>query len=296
MTLTQLETFLEIAKSGSFSLAAEHLGYAQSTVTMQMKQLEDELQVPLFDRLGKKTLLTSFGERLVEHSEKMLEIRRDILSDLTADREPAGLLKIGISESLCYGNFPNLLLKFEQAFPKVEIRLSFVTHDSFPALLKNGGLDLVYTLNPLIEKDELRLVGKKEESLGFYVSVNHPLAKRKSICETDLKDAKLLVTGHNCSFRKMLLASLEDKKIAPNIVLETSSKEILKQFAINELGIAFLPDMSAIEEVKEGKLIRLNWTGRQFPIYSQILIHKDKRISKALEALIDTLQQSAPND
>ena len=73
----------------------------------------------------------------------------------------------------------------------------------------------------------------------------------------------------------MLITALKKHGVTPRIELETSSKEILKQFAINDLGVTFIPDMSAMDEMENGKLVKLNWTGASFPIYSQILIHND---------------------
>lgn len=110
MTIIQLTTFLEIASLGNFSLAAESLGYAQSTVTMQIKQLEEELGVELFDRLGKSVVLTAAGARLIGYAEKMKQLEREILLDIPISDEPNGTLKIGVSETLCYHLFPQYLL------------------------------------------------------------------------------------------------------------------------------------------------------------------------------------------
>lgn len=289
MTITQLMTFLKIAETGNFSAAANELGYAQSTVTMQIKQLEDELGVMLFDRLGKSVSLTAAGERLLVHARKMQQLEREILADVPMSDEPSGVLKLGISESLCYNRFPPLLLAYTRANPKVDIRIQFIMHDTFPEQLKNGTLDLCYTLNPLIEREDLRLLGKTEERLCFYAAPAHPLAARKRVTEQDLTDVPLLLTAHNCSFRKMLLEDLERAGVRPRIALETSSKEILKQFAANELGVAFMPDMAAEEEVKAGTLVRLNWAGSAFPIYSQLFVHKDKNVNPAIRALVDMI-------
>ncbi|MBR5421001.1 MAG: LysR family transcriptional regulator, partial [Lachnospiraceae bacterium] len=106
MTITQLETFLNITEKGSFSAAASSLGYAQSTVTTQIKQLEEELDCRLFDRLGKTIVLTSQGERLVAYAEKMLQLEREIHLDLSDEQIPSGVFKIGVSESLCYNHVP----------------------------------------------------------------------------------------------------------------------------------------------------------------------------------------------
>ena len=287
MTIIQLDTFLSIEKTGSFSGAAAELGYAQSTVTMQMKQLEEELGCLLFDRLGKKVVLTAEGERLLEYARKMIEIEREIRLAVPEGPEPAGILRLGISESLCYNRLPDILMEYKKAYPGVTMEIHFIMHDTFPAMLKNGALDMVYTLNPLIESEELKLLYQKKESLGFYAAPKDPLVPRRAVREADLEGVPLLLTSHKCSFRAMLLSALEKRNITPRIALETTNKTILKQFAQNGLGIAFIPDMVAEDEVENGALVRLAWKGDPFPIYSQIFVHKDKHVNPAMNAFID---------
>ena len=291
MTLTQLETFMKIADRKNFTSAANDLGYAQSTVTMQIKQLEEELGSILFDRLGKTIVLTPSGERLMIYADKLLQIEREIHLEVPETAEPSGVLKLGVSESLCYNRLPQILMKYKEKHPKVEMRLQFITHDTFPELLKKGELDIVYTLNPYLQDDNLSILYKKPETLGFYASPGHPLAGKRGIKEDDLKDVPLLLTGHNCSFRHMLLVRLEQAGIYPDIVLETTSKEILKQFAMNKLGIAFMPDMAAEDEVKRKTLVRLKWKGSDFPIFSQIFIHKDKYSNIAIGDFVDMVRE-----
>ena len=131
MTITQLSTFLTIAELNSFSAAADSLGYAQSTVTTQIKQLEDELGCVLFDRLGKTISLTSSGERLIIYAEKMLQLEREIRLDVAEEENPAGVLKLGVSESLCISRFPQILMDFNKDNPRTEIRIQFVALNIF---------------------------------------------------------------------------------------------------------------------------------------------------------------------
>ncbi len=289
MTIIQLETFISIEKAGSFSGAASELGYAQSTVTMQMKQLEEELGCLLFDRLGKKVVLTAEGERLLGYALKMSQLEREIKLSVPEGDEPCGTLRLGISESLCYNSFSDILMKYKKLYPKVSIQIRFITHDTFPGYLKSGELDLVYTLNPLIESDELRLLRKKEESLGLYVAPDDSLSTKKSVNEQDLNGVPLLLTSRNCSFRAMFLDSLNKHGIHPVIALETTNKSILKRFAQNGLGAAFIPDMVAENELRDGSLKRLNWSGDDFPICSQIFVHKDKHLSPAIKTFIEMI-------
>jgi len=257
---------------------------------MQIKQLEEELGSDLFNRLGKTISLTPAGERLVVYAEKLLQLDREIHLEVPDQAEPAGIIKLGVSESLCYNRCPRILMQYRKKYPKIDIRLQFITHDSFLELLKKGELDIVYTLNPFIEDDNIVLLYKHSETLGFYVYPEHELAKRSKVKEDDLKDVPLLVTSHNCSFRHMLVTDLFHKGIVPSIAIETSSKEILKQFAISGMGVAFMPDMTVVTERENRSLVRLDWAGDDFPIYSQIFIHKDKCVTGAVEGFLDLVR------
>ena len=293
MTLTQLGTFLKIAETGNFTTAANLLGYAQSTVTTQIKQLETELNCLLFERLGKSIALTPEGERLQGYAEKVLQMEREILLEVPAVREPVGMIKLGVSESLCYNRLPQSLMAYRKKYPGVDIRIQFIDHETFPDQLKKGALDLVYTLNPLMEHPDLAILHKKREQLGFYAAPGYLLTGEDKITEKDLTGIPLLLTSHHCSFRQMLLDDLAQASVTPQIALETSSKEILKQFALNEMGVAFMPEMAAEEEIKKKRLVKLNWQGNDFPIYAQIYIHKDKHVSKAIAELVNMISEGA---
>ena len=291
MTITQLGTFLKIVETKNFTAAAGMLGYAQSTVTTQIRQLEEELGCLLFDRLGKTVSLTPEGERLSARAEKMLQLEREIMLEVPA-AEPAGTLKLGVSESLCYNRLPRLLMAYKKMYPRMEIQLSFIMHDTFPAQLKKGILDAAYSLNPAEVCPDLVMLHDRPESLGFYAAPDHPLAEKKRITEKDLAGVPLLLTSHDCSFRHMLLEDLAGASVAPHIALETSSKEILKQFAANGLGVAFMPDMAARAEADRGLLTRLGWAGNPFPVFSRLYIHRDKHVSPAIQGLADLIRQA----
>ncbi|MCR4787373.1 MAG: LysR family transcriptional regulator [Lachnospiraceae bacterium] len=286
MNNTQSETFLKLVETKSFTTTANMLGYAQSTVTTQIKQLEEELGCLLFERLGKRLVVTAEGEKLIAYAQQMLKLQREILLEVSASKTPSGIIKLGVSESFCYNRLPESLVEYKKAYPKMDIQLQFIEHDTFPGLLKSGALDLVYTLNPIMETPELSLIHKEKETLAFFASPDHPIAKKKRVKEKDLEGIPLLLTSHNCSFRHMLLQDFMDHQVTPKIEMETSSKEVLKQFAINGLGVAFMPSMVAAEEVRSGALKKIDWAGDDFPIYSQIFIHKDKHLNPAMNDLI----------
>ena len=275
MNTTQLETFLKITETQNFTAAANLLGYAQSTVTMQIKQLEEELGCLLFERLGKKVVLTPEGRKLSAYAERMMQLEREIMLEVPEAREPAGVIRLGVSESLCYHGLPQVLLEYKKKFPGVDIRLSFIMHDTFPAMLKSGALDLAYSLNPAMDYPDLEMLYEKPETLGFYASPEHFLARQEAF--SSLTDqAQEAVSGI---------------RVIKAFVQERKELAILKEFAINELGVAFMPDMVVRDETDRHLLTRLNWTGRAFPVFARIFVHKDKHVNKAIRELVDMISK-----
>lgn len=284
MNIKQLHTFLVLTEKMNFTETALQIGYAQSTITTQIKLLEEELGTPLFERLGKTIVLTAAGQRLLPYAKDMVQLEHKIISHVPESESPSGTLKIGVAESLCYTKFPKLLQDYKSLYPNVDIQLKFINHTTFPQLLQEGLLDFVYTINTAYKDDNFLIPYSQPESLDFLVSPNHPLTQCKMVVEEDIAKYPLLLTDANCNFRIMLLSDLARKGLTCKIALETSSKEILKQFAANGHGIAFIPSITAQNELADHSLVKLKWGGMQFPIMSQIIIHKNKLIMPEIEA------------
>jgi DNA-binding transcriptional LysR family regulator len=113
----------------------------------------------------------------------------------------------------------------------------------------------------------------------------------KKVNEEDMENVPLLLTSHTCSFRRMLLDDFSRHGVTPKIELETSSKEILKAFAVNGLGVAFMPSMTAEVEVREKKLKKIAWAGDDFPVFSQVFVHKDKHQNRVIEELVGLIMK-----
>lgn len=146
MELRHLITLKTIVEKGGFKKAAEHLGYAQSSVTTHIKELEEEIGKPLFDRLGRKVVLTHYGEQFLPSAIKIIELYSQALN---TDDEPTGDLIIGISESLTIDRVPPILLEYKKSYPKVNLSLRSIDTYNVVSNLQNGDIDLALVL----EKD-----------------------------------------------------------------------------------------------------------------------------------------------
>ena len=288
MELREIRTFLQIAQKQSFSKAAEALGYSQAAVTVQIKQLEEELGIHLFDRLGKKTVLTHHGEIFYRYAVTILGTVADAKKAVSASTELSGDLTIGTIESICESIFPDLLKKFHQLYPNVSVSIN-----------KNS-IDLVYLLDQPIDDKRFIKVLEAPENISFVSSSVHTLAKNDSTDLASVISHPFLLTEKNASYRFVLdryLASL-GKEIKP--FLEIGNTEFIINMLKQNAGISFLPEFAVRHEVESGILSILPVKDFHMELYRQVLYHKDKWHTGEMDAFIElakeTFQTSSVSD
>ncbi|QEH68012.1 LysR family transcriptional regulator [Cellulosilyticum sp. WCF-2] len=291
MDLKQLNTFLMISKLQSFTRAADTLNYAQSSVTTQIKLLEEELGVKLFERIGKNISLTHDGKKLIPYAQQMLKLSTDIKNNISEDEYPKGVLTIGVAESLCVIRLPEIIKEYRKLYPEVEIALKFGSCADFRRYLNDNLIDVAFSLGAKIDGSEfISEIERDEPMLLLAYPGNHLLEKEKILPE-DLEGESLILTEVGCSYRAAFERILKDEGISPRITLESGSVHAIKQFTMSGLGISLLPRVAVEEEVKSGKLIPLKWQGAEFEIVSQVLYHKNKWISPTLDAFINLCKE-----
>ncbi|WP_294351832.1 LysR family transcriptional regulator [uncultured Clostridium sp.] len=286
MDFRQLNTFLTIGKLQSFTAAASELGYAQSTITTQIKSLEDELGVKLFDRIGKNITLTHEGRKLLPYAKQMIKLSTDIKNVVFKDEKPSGTLTIGAAESLCVIRLPEILKEYRQMFPDVEVSMKFGSCADFKHLLKDNIIDVAFSLGRKIESTDFVTEVEFDEPMLLLAYPGHHLISKEEIFPEDIENEALILTETGCSYRAAFENILSEHNIKPNLVLETGSVQAIKQFTMSGLGITLLPAVSVSDEINSGKLIPLNWAGPDFGIISQVIYHKDKWISPALKEFL----------
>ena len=286
MDFRQLNTFLTIGKLQSFTTAASELGYAQSTITTQIKSLEDELGVKLFDRIGKNITLTHEGRKLLPYAKQMIKLSTDIKNVVFKDEKPSGTLTIGAAESLCVIRLPEILKEYRQMFPDVEVSMKFGSCADFKHLLKDNIIDVAFSLGRKIESTDFVTEVEFDEPMLLLAYPGHHLISKEEIFPEDIENEALILTETGCSYRAAFENILSEHNIKPNLVLETGSVQAIKQFTMSGLGITLLPAVPVSDEINSGKLIPLNWAGPDFGIISQVIYHKDKWISPALKEFL----------
>lgn len=241
MEIRLIKTFQTIVQLGNFQRAAEALQYSQPTITIQIKKLEDELGVKLFER-GKTITLTAAGRLFHERADSLLREYDDLnvaISDfLLGD---AGLVRIGASEPSASNRLPDILASFTRKKPKVQIKVTIGTTRELAEMLLEDQIDLALCNQPEPHL-ELESYPLLKEKFKLLVPSDHPLAERDDIQLKDLKNERFLFTPGSCAFR-IRVEEMITKQIGK---LRQSSIEVagitaIKYYVQSKLGIALAP-------------------------------------------------------
>ena len=287
MELREIKTFLHVAQLKSFSKAAKALGYSQAAVTIQIKQLEEELGIHLFDRIGKQTILTHQGTIFYEHAAAVMKELSRARAAVTESRELTGVLTIGTIESICASIFPPLLEQFHKAHPLVKISIVLDSPDVLLERMDKNSIDLVYLMDQRIYDHKWIKVMEEPEDIVFVSSSSHPLSGSASLSLEEIIREPFLLTEKNASYRFVLDRYLAacNQKIEP--FLEIGNTEFIIRLLKNNAGLSFLPEFSIKQEAAAGTLSILPVRDFHMCVWRQILYHKDKWVTREMEAFIE---------
>ena len=276
MEFRQLQTFVTITHAESFSRAAELLGYSQSAVTVQIRLLEEDLQVRLFDRMGKKTVLTAQGRQLLEYANRIIQEVNQAKSAIVQDTELSEPLHVGTLESLCFSKLPPLLGYFRSNYPKVPVKVTTATPKELIAMMEKNQLDLIYFLDRPRYNNNWNKELEVREPIVFVTSPESPLASRKGLRLVEILDEPFFLTEKNENYRRELDQYLESRDRVITPFLEASNTEFIIQMIRRNRGVSFLPYFAVQESVRAGQLAVLDVTDFGVAMYRQIFYHKNK--------------------
>ncbi|WP_028402084.1 LysR family transcriptional regulator [Ectobacillus panaciterrae] len=291
MESRQLNTFITVAKLNNFTKAAAYLGYSQSAITAQIQLLEKELEVHLFERLGKSISLTAEGEKFLVYAKKILELHDEAKNTLAASDVLKGTLTIGANESLCAVRLPHLLKEFHEQNQAVEIILKMENNNKCQTLLKENQVDVAFIIGQKINASEFITELELPEPLVLLAIPGHPLTTKNRVYPEDIADNTVIVAEKGCSYRNLLEKSLDDAGVAPKSIMETGSIQTIKQLTISGLGITLLPRITVEEELNRKQLIELHWGGAPFNLVTQMVYHRDKWVSTVLRTFLDLAKE-----
>jgi len=296
MEIRQLRTFQSVARHLSFNKAAGQLNYAQSSISAQILALEEELGVRLFDRLGRRILLTEAGERLLQYAEKILDLADETVTEIVGTKDPKGSLTIRIPETLGVHRLAPLIKAFRSSFPGVRLDLITCAHEALQKDLRKGVTDLAFLLAESVQAAGLGVEILGFESIVMVASPDHPLSKKKVVRTRDLHGETVLLSKVDCSYRRTFERILKEARVDPGAPLIFHSVETLKRCVIQGVGITVLPAVAVAGDIKNGKLVPLRWDEGGFEVAVMMIWYKERWLSPTLRAFMEMTRRFLKDD
>jgi DNA-binding transcriptional LysR family regulator len=292
MDFDQLHTFLEIVRLKSFSKAAQTCYRTQPAISAQVRQLEQELNAPLFERFGSRISLTTAGKIFADYAAQMLDQRRqaqDAINEL--ERNPRGELVIAANEATCIYVLPQVFSEFKNQFPSVQLQVDRSYGARVVDAVMENIADFGLTQLPVQEK-RLQVVDIYRDEIRLIVPARHPLADRKAVYASDLREFQLLLPKSGTT-RARLNAWFELVEDDLHVSMELDSTEMMKRFVMAGLGVSFLAVSNCREELAVGKLRAMALAPEPMVRRLGLIYRKDKALSKAalgfIQVVLDNL-------
>lgn len=291
MEIRNLLTFVQVAERSNFTRAAEALGYTQSTISHQIKQLENELGCLLFERIRHHIQLTERGRELLEYARTVCALTDAFNEKMQAPEEVRGVLRILTPDSLCEDMIRRNYLAFHEKYPAVS--LSFVsagTEDMF-TLLDENEADLMLTLDAHTYRHDYVIIKEERVPMHFVTGASSPYAQAHYTSVGELASLPLVLTERGLGYRRLFDEALARVSVEGQPILELSRTDVICDILARGVGVSYLPDFVTREGVARGELVYLDAPTLPTEAWKQLICHKNKWQGAAMRALISFISE-----
>jgi len=289
LNLNQFRVFYYAAKNLSFTAAAGELYITQPAVTAQIKSFEEFCSLKLFKKKGRRIYLTDEGKSLYAYAAKIFKTEKEIEHVIDDMRElKRGILSLGTTKAYARYFMPLMITTFHKNYPNIKIQLN-----------EGSSLDMIHSL--LDFKIEVAVIARAEENTGVnflpfsreemavILSRNHPLLKKKAVTFSDLATVPFIMREKGSGTRKLVEELFEAEHCTPDILMETSNTEFIKQLVQRGEGVSFVVKEAVTVELKGKKLTSVPLKGPKVFLDVSIAYLKDQVLSPPARAFVDTL-------
>ena len=292
MQLHHLVTFMHVAELGNFTKAANQLGYTQSTVSFQIKQLEEELGFLLFERINHTITLTEHGRELVHYAHQIRALTDEFREKTSQEDQIAGHVRIVTPDSVCEEMVNSHYIDFHSKYPLVSIQ--FATGDTAMLLdiLDHNEADIIITLDRHCYNKDYVIAKEEQLSMHFVTNAASKFAGKQRLSIRDIAGEPFVLTEHGQGYRRVLDRELAKKHMELTPVLEIGRTDMITSLLAKSDMISFLPDFATKQMVDEGILCYLDICDVNVEIWKQLIYHKNKWLSKSLKAVIDYIKEN----
>ena len=286
MEIRTLTTFLKVAETQSFTQAAALLGYSQSAVTIQIRQLEKELQVQPFDRIGKQVSLTDKGRQLLVYANTIIEAAEQASLLGQSETEPEGLLRLGIVESLSTTLLPDLLYQLHLRYPKIRTEIHILTGPEIAIAPRQNQVDAVFTVSKPRWEGEFVTVFQAWSPLRL-IAGNDCFPAGHQFTPEELSKETFILTEIHHSYRDYFESWLSQHDVKIDTSMTLTNPQIIVELVSRGMGLSYLPEYTFQSALEEGRIAVLDVPGLEFSDCIQLFHHRDKRITPPMKAFFD---------
>lgn len=278
MDIQSIKAFVQVATLGSYVKAADEMNYAQSTVTMQIKKLEEELGYPLFEKIGRKNHLTSQGRVFLSYANRILSLMQEAASFADDPKATKGTVRVGALESLVFSKVIPNLGRYRSEYPNAEVLVKIAESTELLNMLRENRIDIAWVSGEHITDSAFKCLLLQEEPLAFVASSSHPLVKKK-VTVSEILSYPVVSTEPSgyCYFKLHEIASSRGIELRHAITVE--SIHGVSQLLHDGVSVAFLP----INAITDSQLEIIDTDIPQQIRYSQMLVLNNKWSSPLIE-------------
>lgn len=287
MEIRNLITFVQVAELNSFTKAAKALGYSQSTISFQIKQLETELDCLLFERINHTISLTEKGRELLTYAQQVSHLTEEFKENLSDSNELSGHIHIVTPDSICEMMLSTNYVDFYHHYPKISLKFSTADTDDMFRILDHNEADVIFTLDSHVYQKDYIIAKEEPVSTHFVTGAGSPFAGEKNLSIHDILDSPFILTEKKMGYRRVFDDTLAQMSLEIQPIMEIGRTDLITVSLEHGVGISFLPDFVTEKKVAEGKLVYLDVTDFKIDIWKQLIYHRNKWISKHFKTFID---------
>jgi DNA-binding transcriptional LysR family regulator len=292
MELRNLITFIHVAELGSFTKAAEQLGYSQSTISFQIKQLEDELNCLLFERINHTITLTEKGHELITYAHQVRALTEDFKENLEDNKECSGHIHIVTPDSVCDDMINRNYVNFHNEYPAISVKFTTADTSVMFDMLDHNEADVIITLDSHSYHKDYIIAKEEPVPMHFVANANSKFANKSNLSIKDIADEPFILTEYGQGYRRVFDKELAKKSIDITPVLEIGRTDIITSLIAQGNMVSFLPDFVTKKMIESGKLCYLDICDMNIEIWKQLIYHKNKWLSKSLKTCINYIKET----
>ena len=292
MQLRNLITFIHVAELGSFTKAADQLGYTQSTVSFQIKQLEEELDCLLFERINHTITLTERGQELVYYAHQVRALTDEFKEKTSREDQLTGHIRIVTPDSVCEDMVNSHYIDFHSKYPLISIQFAIGDTAMLLDMLDHNEADIIITLDQHCYNKDYVIAKEEQLSMHFVTNVASKFAGKQGLSIRDISGEPFVLTEHGQGYRRVLDRELAKKHMEITPVLEIGRTDMITSILTQSNMISFLPDFATKHLVDAGVLCYLDICDVNVEIWKQLIYHKNKWLSKSLKTVIDYIKEN----